>query len=89
MGGPRTLLRADTKGVRIVQSGACTRDDLREPAPDAGSELGIESLAPGRLREELDRRLSATANLLCHESMLRFKLARGHVEQDSVEADLR
>lgn len=81
VGGPQTLLRADSQGVRIVEPGACTREDLEEPV--------VKSLAPGRLREELDRRLSATANLLCHESMIRLKLARGHVEQDRVEADLR
>ncbi|HEY4087897.1 MAG TPA: hypothetical protein VGM43_18280 [Bryobacteraceae bacterium] len=87
VGGPQTLLRADSQGVRIVQPGACTRDDLREPAPNA--EPVLESMAFGRLRDELDRRLGATANLLCHESMVRFKYGGGHVEEDRVEADLR
>jgi hypothetical protein len=100
VGGPRTLLRADSEGVRIVQSGTCTRDDLRDPPPVVSKAAPIEIpravsgpvrelLAVGPLRDELDRRLSATANLLCHERMHRFRTAKGHVEQDSVEADLR
>jgi hypothetical protein len=99
-GGPQTLLLADSQGVRIVQSGACTRDDLRElpPAvskaaqteiPNAQAAPVMESLALAPLRDELDRRLSAASNLVCHERMQRFKAARGRVEKDSVEADLR
>lgn len=100
VGGPQTLLRADSLGVRIVQSGACTREDLTELPPMVSraeqpgiprveNEPAMEFLALGPFRDELDRRLSATSNLVCHERMQRFKMARGHVEHDSVEADLR
>jgi len=100
VGGPQTLLRADSEGVRIAQSGACTREDLTEPPPVVSraeqpgiprveNEPVMEFLEVWPFRDELDRRLSAASNLLCHERMQRFKVARGHVEHDSVEADLR
>lgn len=96
IGGPQTLLRADSQGVRIAQPGACVREDVAEPAMsisramrNADTTPVVESGALAALRDELERRLSATANLLCHERMQRFKAARGRVEQDSVEADLR
>lgn len=100
IGGPQTLVRADSEGVRIVQSGACTRDDLTElppviskaaqtEIPNAQVAPVMESVALAPLRDELERRLSAASNLVCHERMQRFRAARGRVERDSVEADLR
>jgi hypothetical protein len=57
--------------------------------PNAEVAPVTESLALGPLRDELDRRLSAASNLVCHERMQRFRTAGGRVARDNVEADLR
>lgn len=79
VGGPQTLIKADADGISIVEPGACL-PAAHKPADAATFES---------FRNELDYRLSAITNLVCHQTMRRYSATKHETHADLIDADLR
>ncbi|MCU1325817.1 MAG: hypothetical protein JWN34_1187 [Bryobacterales bacterium] len=91
VGGPRTVLRANSSGVRIVEAGACSARGFGEEAivsirePDSP----LDVLSRQDFVAELDRRIAGVKNLVCHQTLHRLSRSGRSVRADIVEAELR
>ena len=91
VGGPQSMVLADANGVSVANAGACSPADITEP-PGALSRQIDASDNPDAMkpfRDELDRRLDAATNLVCHQTIQRYSAAGSQVHQDTVDANLR
>ena len=91
VGGPQSLVRADINSVSVVTPGACVREDIAESTEILSRQIdnATDPYAIKPFRDELDRRLAAATNLVCHQTTQRYSATGGQVRQDTVDANLR
>jgi hypothetical protein len=91
VGGPQSLVRADINSVSVVTPGACAREDIAESTEILSRQIdnAADPQAIGPFRAELDRRLAAATNLVCHQTTQRYSATGNQVHQDTVDANLR
>jgi hypothetical protein len=90
VGGPQTLITADTFGIHVINGGACSDEDLADPgqiSEISGSVL--DKTVVNQLRHEMDARMAAITNVSCHQSMRREWVTGTRVKKDVVDADLQ
>ena len=89
VGGPVSIVRIDGSGTAMVREGACDSWDR----PTVGGAIvstdrGGASPYLDVIRDELDGRLAAVSNLICHEHLERHSRRGKRVETDRVDAEL-
>ncbi len=88
VGGRASLFRVDSPGISVVESGACSPEQV-EPRSLPGVTT-ISSTTPSGLPiiGELDRRIAAVPNIVCHETTARFSKHGSQTQSDSFDAEV-
>jgi len=88
VGGPASIVRADSTGISIEQAGVCSAADIGSPFGGRPVVITDKFPATAPTLAELDRRIDAVPNITCHETAARHSQHGAQIKSDSFDADV-
>jgi hypothetical protein len=88
VGGRVSLFTVNSSGISVVQPGACSSGQMNPPSVPAMNTISASPTPSRPIIGELDRRIAAVPNIVCHETTARFSRRGAQTQSDSFDAEV-